>query len=207
MTSLSVSSNTGELRNQTLAAAKQFKTSWIELGQYLFTIHKDKLFKAWGYLSFETYCAKELSFKQATAAKLIKSYEFLEREEPRLTDAAKSEEMPPANLPNYESVNILRLAKNNDKFTPGDIETIRKSVLEKGRDPQEVRAQIKQLLDQKDAEQEPDALREQRKTALVKRLMSALESARREVVQDKLLPSFLVQQIEDLKSKLEDQLK
>ena len=205
--SSSLSTNTGELRSQTLSAAKQFKTSWIELGQYLFTIHKDKLYKAWGYLSFETYCAKELAFKQTTAAKLIKSYEFLEREEPRLTDAATSEEVPPANLPNYESVNILRLAENNEKLTPEDIHSLRKSVLEKGRDPQEVRAQMKQILEQKNADEEPDVLKEQRKTALIRRLTSALESARREVVQDKLLPAYIVQQIEDLKSKLEDQLK
>jgi len=205
--SSSLSTNTGELRSQTLSAAKQFKTSWIELGQYLFTIHKDKLYKAWGYLSFETYCAKELAFKQTTAAKLIKSYEFLEREEPRLTDAATSEEDPPANLPNYESVNILRLAENNEKLTPEDIHSLRKSVLEKGRDPQEVRAQMKQILEQKNADEEPDVLKEQRKTALIRRLTSALESARREVVQDKLLPAYIVQQIEDLKSKLEDQLK
>jgi hypothetical protein len=205
--SSSVSANTGELRTSTLAAAKQFKTSWIELGQYLFAIHKDKMYKAWGYLSFETYCAKELAFKQTTAAKLIKSYEFLEREEPRLADAAKVEGVPPASLPNYESVNILRLAKNNEKLTPQDIHSLRTSVLEKGRDPQEVRAQMKQILDQKDADQEPDVLKEQRKTAVIKRLTSALESARRDGLQDKLLPAFIVQQIEDLKHKLEDQLK
>ena len=57
------------------------------------------------------------------------------------------------------------------------------------------------------ADQEPDVLKEQRKTAVIKRLTSALESARRDGVQDKLLPAFIVQQIEDLKRKLEDQLK
>ena len=205
--STSISTNAGELRSVTLAAAKQFKTSWIELGQYLFAIHKDKLFKTWGYLSFETYCAKELAFKQTTAAKLIRSYEFLEQEEPRLADAAKVEGVPPANLPNYESVNILRLAKNNERLTPQDIDSLRTAVLEKGRDPQEVRAQMKQILDLKDADQGSDTLREQRRTAVIKRLASALESARRDMTQEKLLPLYIVKQIEDLKSKLEDQLK
>ncbi len=207
MSSLSVSSNTGELRSQTLSAAKQFKTSWIELGQYLFSIHKEKLYKTWGYLSFETYCTKELSFKITTAAKLIKSYEFLEREEPRLADTSRVKEIPSALLPHYESVNLLRLAKNNEKLTPADLGFLRKSVLEKGHDPQEVRAQMKQIMQEKEADREPDVVREQRKSALIKRLASALESVRRESVQDKLLPAFLIRQIEDLKEKLENQLK
>ncbi|MBU3759573.1 MAG: hypothetical protein FGM27_06540, partial [Candidatus Omnitrophica bacterium] len=48
------------LRQKTIETAKRHKASWIELGQYLFTIHRDKAFKSWGFLSFETYCVKEL---------------------------------------------------------------------------------------------------------------------------------------------------
>ena len=66
---LSLDSSTETLRQKTLETARRHKASWIELGQYLFSIQKDKLFKQWGFLSFETYCKKELDIKETTAAK------------------------------------------------------------------------------------------------------------------------------------------
>ena len=73
-----------ELRVKTVEIAKKHKSSWIELGQHLFSIYKNKLFKEWGYQAFETYCRKELGIKETTASKLLKSYSFLEKEEPRI---------------------------------------------------------------------------------------------------------------------------
>ena len=52
----------------------------------------DKHFRTWNYLSFDTYCFKELGIRQTTASKLLKSYSFIEKEEPRLASAAFSEE-------------------------------------------------------------------------------------------------------------------
>src|SRR5688500_13719187 len=95
------------LRQKTLEIAKRHKASWIEFGQYLFTVHKDKLFRDWGFLSFETYCHKELGIKQTTAVKLLRSYQFLEREVPRLVDPKLQQEEEPRKIPNYESVNLL----------------------------------------------------------------------------------------------------
>src|SRR5487761_2441298 len=69
------------LRYQVLDAAKSFKSSWIQLGQFLFTVYKDKLYRDWAYQTFEAYCAKEIGIRQNTAIKLLKSYSFLEKEE------------------------------------------------------------------------------------------------------------------------------
>src|ERR1700752_2981475 len=107
---LAVEKQSDALREKVVEVAKKYKATWIELGQYLFTIYKDKLFKTWNYLSFETYCMKELGIKQLTASKLLKSYEFLEKEEPRITAHTYVEETEPKKMPNYESVNLLRLA-------------------------------------------------------------------------------------------------
>ena len=57
-------------RFKVLNACRQFKTSWIQLGQSLFAVQRDKLFRSWDFLTFEGYCQKELSIRQATAAKL-----------------------------------------------------------------------------------------------------------------------------------------
>ena len=72
----------GSFRYKVLDAARGFKSSWMELGQYLFTVYRDKLFKEWWYLTFEAYTAKEIGIKQPTAMKLLRSYSFLEKEEP-----------------------------------------------------------------------------------------------------------------------------
>ena len=63
---LTVDPSTEALRKKTLETAQRHKASWIELGQYLFSIQKDKLYKNWNYLSFETYCRKELGIKETT---------------------------------------------------------------------------------------------------------------------------------------------
>ncbi|MBI3307587.1 MAG: hypothetical protein HYZ84_07275, partial [Candidatus Omnitrophica bacterium] len=190
---------------QTKEAAKRHRASWIELGQYLFTIHKDKHFKNWGYLSFEAYCMSELGMKQATASKLLKSYSFLEREEPRLAAAKFSEDESPKAIPNYESVNLLRLAKESEKIPARDYADLRKAVLESGKEPKEIKAQVKQLLEENEEPETPEAKRAKRNSSL-RRLMTVLNSAKREFESEKLLPAFLLKQITDLIGKLQDQL-
>ncbi len=38
----------GSLRYHVLESAKNFKSSWIELGRSLYSVFKDKLYKEWG---------------------------------------------------------------------------------------------------------------------------------------------------------------
>ncbi|MBI3313241.1 MAG: hypothetical protein HYZ83_03320 [Candidatus Omnitrophica bacterium] len=195
------------LRQKTREVAKRHRASWIELGQYLLTIHKDKHFKNWGFLSFEAYCMSELGMKQATASKLLKSYSFLEREEPRLASAklTEDENQSPKSIPNYESVNLLRLAKESQKISPHDYADLRKAVLESGKEPKEIKAQVKQLLEDDKDTDSPEAKRAKRNSS-IRRLVSMLNSAKREFENEKIMPSYLLKQISDLIGKLEDQL-
>ncbi len=133
-------------RYQTLEAAKKFKISWIELGRFLYTIHRDKLYKDWGYLTFEAYCAKEVGVRQNTAAKLLKSYFFLEREEPAFLKKQSLEEKKPSEIPAYESVNALRLAKDNDRIPEKAYAELRNEVLDENREEAEVKKKIRYLL-------------------------------------------------------------
>lgn len=194
------------LRQKTQDAAKRHKASWIELGQYLFTIHKDKLYKEWGYLVFETYCKKELGIKETTAAKLLKSYSFLEKEEPSLASAEHfMEEDAPKAVPHYESVNLLRLAKENKNLTTGDFADLRESVIQHAKEPKEVRAQVKKLLSDREVK-DPAEVRRTRRNAAIKRLVTMLSSTKRELESEGLLPAYLIKQISELAAKLEDQI-
>lgn len=193
------------LRQKTADAARRHKASWIELGQYLFTIYQDKHFKTWGHLTFEAYCIKELGMKQTTASKLLKSYFFLEKEEPKLVKDVETDNLDNRRVPNYESVNLLRLAKENQELSAQEYAGLRESVIEKAREPKDVRAQMKQIMSEKNPG-DPAEERKKRRNAAIKRTVSVLNMVRREMAADNLLPDYLVKQMADLVSKLSDQI-
>ena len=200
------SMDTDTLRSKILEIAKRHKASWIELGQYLYTVYNDKMYKDWGFMSFETYCWNELRLKQTTAVKLLKSYYFLEKEEPKVLNESSSSDQNPKDIPNFESVNLLRLAKNNKKITPKDYKDIRESVLEKAREPKEVKAQVKQIAFEREEEQNPEEVRRTRRNASIRRLIGFLSSTKKEMEGESLLPDHILKQMETLAQKLEDQL-
>ena len=203
--SYSVETQSELLRQKALEAAKRHKTSWIELGQYLYSIYKDKLYKAWGFLSFETYCVKEVGMKQMTATKVLKSYAFLGQEEPRFVDPDLTRDEPPGTVPNVESVNLLRLAKDNEKLTPQDYAEVRESVLHKASEPKDVRAQVKRLLSEHEVK-DPSEVRRERRNSAIRRVVTVIKNAKRELQNDNLLPDYLFKQMDELTFKLEDQI-
>lgn len=192
------------LRESTLEAAKQHKLSWIKLGQYLYTVYKDKHYRNWGFLNFETYCAKELRIKQTTASKLLKSYYFLEKSKPDLVKA-DSESSAHKQAPNFESVNMFRLAQNNKKLTSQDVREIEKAVFDQEKEPKEIRAQMKRMLSERD-DRNPKEIKQERRNSTIKRLISTLMNAEKELKNGNLLPGYLLDQIGELVVKLEDQL-
>ena len=191
----------GSLRYKVLDCARGFKSSWMELGQYLFSVYKDKLFKDWGYLTFESYCSKEIGIRQTTAMKLLKSYSFLEREEPAFLKKRSIEERRPSQIPSYESVNALRLARESERISENDYETLREEVLDHVKEDAEIKKKIRYIL--KSNVPKPSAEdRETRKEALVKKFLSQLRTARHEMG-ILSFPSKVVKQIDDLVEALE----
>ena len=157
-------------------------------------------------MTFETYCFKELGLKQATASKLLKSYYFLEKEEPALVRPETVEEVRPSVVPNYESVNLLRLAKDNPNLDAQDFKELRKAVLTNAKEPKDVRAQMKQMLDSRQEQQDPQEVRKNKRNAAIKRVLMVLGGAKKELEQDNLLPGYLITQMKDLIGKLQDQI-
>ena len=192
------------LREKTLAIAKQHKASWIALGQHLYTIYHDKHYRNWGYLNFETYCVKELHLKQTTAVKVLKSYYFLEKEKPELV-TNNPEQTASLPAPNYESVNLLRLAANNKKLDERNIQALKKAVFESEKEPADVRAQMKRMLSERE-EKDSREVRRDRRNQAIKRLITVLSNTKKDLEHDHLLPEYLLKQISDLVSKLEDQV-
>ncbi len=194
------------LRNKTVEVARRHKASWIELGQCLYAVYKDKHYRGWSFLNFDTYCSKELGIRQTTASKLLKSYYFLEKEEPRLAEPKYSEEASPARMPNYESVNLLRLARENKNIEARDFATLREDVIEKAREPKEVRTKVKKMLADSAPAKNPNDEKRDRRNKALKRLLTFLKSTKMELESEKLVPAYLIKQINDLSEKLQDQI-
>ena len=194
-----------ELRIQTVEIAKKHKASWIQLGQHLFSIYKNKLYKEWGYHVFETYCQKELNIKEATASKLLKSYSFLEREEPRIVKPDFTEEETPRKIPDYEAVNLLRLAKENKNIPTEEFAELRQEVLNEGKEPKDIRAKVKKILEDQKPKDTAEA-KDQKRNGVLRRLIGFINSAKTQLEEEDLVPDHVLKQMETLAQKLQDQL-
>lgn len=189
----------GTVRYEALEAARRFKSSWIELGRVLWTVHRERKFREWGYLTFEGYCAKEIGIRPATAKKLLHSYYFLEREEPTLLRNLSQE--PPAQHPSVEAVNVLRLLKNRKEVPEEGYQRVRSYVLEKGKDPAEVRREARSLIERHrpDGEEREQA----RRQARLRRMVGTMRMLRRELEEQELAPKKLLDEIEALAKRIE----
>ena len=195
----------GSIRYRVLESAKNFKTSWIELGQALYSVWKDKAYKEWGYMTFDAYTQKEIGIKKATAMKLLKSYYFLEKEEPAYLQKENSESKSPAAVPSYESVNLLRLAKNKNALDKDDYQRFKKDVLEKGREPGQFKKDLTALMRERE-DLSPQEARQRRKVSIVRRLVSTLKTLRTDIETQKMLPVNLVKEVSVLINKLESEI-
>ena len=194
------------LRDQILTHSKDFKTSWVKLGQSLFTVYNDKIYKLWGYEKFEYYVEKEIGISKQVAMKLLKTYYFLEHEEPAYLKSEYVEEAPAAAVPGYETVNVLRLAKKNKELPAEDYKKLKLSVFEEGKDASVIRKDLTTLMKQR-KELDPDEEREKRNAAAVKRFMTAVRSFKKDMEVLKLVSGDILQQVENLLLKLEMEVK
>lgn len=193
------------LRYQALQSARRFKTSWIELGQYLQTVWRDKHYKSWGYTSFESYCSREIAIKHSTALKLLRSYYFLAREEPSFLKTRLNDSDKVVKLPSCDSVDILRLAKDKKGLNEKDYKTLRYKVLDKGEEPKEVRSELRSILESyPEAHSEEEKRKKQQVT--IKRFLGTLKNLRTEIENSGILSKKLAREIDHLIAKIESEL-
>jgi hypothetical protein len=189
-------------RYQVLKSAKNFKTSWIELGRSLCGVWKDKMYKEWGYSTFEAYISREIGIRKQTAMKLLKSYWFLEKEEPQYLKNEYAQSAEASTLPNYESVYVLRQAKAKKELDSNDYINLKKEVFEKGRDAGDIKRDLASLIRQRE-ELKPQEAWEKRRLSTVKRFITVLKSLKYEIESSKLLPASIIKEASELIKKLE----
>lgn len=201
MESLDVNS----LRYHILESAKNFKTSWIELGRSLYSVWKDRMYKEWGFSTFDQYSAKEIGIKKSTAMKLLRSYYFLEKEEPAYLKSDYTESADAARVPSYEAVDLLRKAKDKKNLDPEDYSKLKKDIFEDGKDVQAVKRDLTSLIRQRE-ELEPEEAYKKRRRATLRRFIGSLKALKQEAEISKLLPASLIKEAQELIKKIEEQI-
>jgi hypothetical protein len=114
----------GTLRHTVLVAAKRFKATWVELGKLLVEVRDTATYEGWGYPTFEAYCTKELHIRKSTAEKLVRSFSFLARHEPKAVAKQDVIERVPA----FEVVEVLAAAEDRGQLSSEEYRSIRDSI-------------------------------------------------------------------------------
>jgi len=195
----------GSLRRHILESAKSFKTSWIELGRALYSVWKDKMYKEWGFSKFDVYTAREIGIRKHTALKLLRSYYFMEKEEPGYLSQSYMENAQPPAIATYETIDALRLAKNKKWIDRDDYNKLKEEVFVKGKDCREVKRDLTALVRQRE-ELSPEEAYQKRRLATVKRFVSTLKALKKEIEISKLMPAPFIREAEKLIEKLEAQI-
>ncbi len=131
----------GSPRYMVLATARQFKSSWVELGEQLIKVKNQSEFQGWGYESFDDYCSKEIRIRKETARKLTLAYRYLEQEEPTLLGAERR--LQP--LPDYRAIDLLRQAREEQGFSDDEYAQLRESVIENERSLPTLQKQFREV--------------------------------------------------------------
>jgi len=113
------------VRYRVLTAARDFKASWVELGERLTEARENSQFKAWGYQTFESYCRTELHIKGDTANKLTRSYGFLRDHEPTVLERSE-----PREVPTLDVVDLLSRARERAKVSDAQFDAIEREVFD-----------------------------------------------------------------------------
>jgi hypothetical protein len=190
-------------RQHILVCAKNFKSSWVELGRALYMAWKDRLYKKWGYGDFEQFTSREIGIKKNTSMKLLRSYYFLEKEEPQIL-SSYGDESKQDTLPGFETIDMLRKAKEKKELDGEDYRNLREAVLD-GKDDGEVKKELTQMIRQR-KELEPEEAWEQRRAVTVKRFLGTLRSLNEEIKSGKMLSAQIIREVDALIKKLESEI-
>ncbi len=163
------------LRDVVRDAARRFKSNWVELGKLLVKVRDEALFTEWGYASFDAYCAKELHIRKATADKLVKSFSFLTKHEPRAV--VESEDLP-QRAPAFEVVEVLAGAEDRGQLSAEEYRSIRDAIWDPERPAAEVRRELDGRFPRPAPQPPPPNVQLKRLSGLAHKLAAELKACR-----------------------------
>ncbi len=132
-------------RADTLAKARAFKRTWLELAQALARCSDKRLWEKWGFSDFDAYCRKELHLRNSTVAKLLGSYRFLESSAPRVIERAHKDnyESP---IPSLATVEFVQKATDHGSADEETLQTIHRVAFEEGAEAPVLKSKFGELV-------------------------------------------------------------
>jgi len=190
--------NPAEVRDLVQKATLDFKNSWRNLAQALFTVFTDKLYRNWGYDKFDQYTEKEVHIRKHTAMKLIRSYAFLEKEEESLYIADETEDKSSTDRPSLtlEAADILRKAKRS--LDDDGYKQVKKDIIHRGKESREVKKDLTALIMKRRKDINPEEERTKHRKITINRFLGLLRSFKNEIEVLKILPDTIAKEIEQL---------
>jgi hypothetical protein len=201
---MKITAQSEDLRAHIAQHAKDFKLSWVALGQGLYSVWRDKLYHSWDFEKFEDYVIRELGLKKPLALKLVKTYFFVEQDEPVYLKKEFAEARNSSAIPGYESLDVLRLARSKKELTREDYTKLRKDIFEKGKEASLVRKDLTAIIKER-KKIDPEQAREDRHEQSVRRLVAALRSFKKDMESLKLAEPDIIEEAEGLLNRLEAQ--
>ena len=119
------------MRADTLAKARAFKRTWLELAEALHVASDKRLWEKWGFSDFDAYCRKELHLRGSTVAKLLGSYRFLESSAPRVIERARTDHYE-APIPSLATVEFVKRATDEGSADDETLRTIHRVAFDEG---------------------------------------------------------------------------
>jgi len=165
----------GSLRHTVLLAAKRFKSTWAELGKLLVQVRDENQFGQWGYDSFESYCLQELHIRQQTALKLVRSFSFLAKHEPR--EVAREDFVERA--PPFEVVEVLAEADARGQISKDEYQQVRDAIWSAERPVAELRRELADRYPRPAPPPPSDPVQLRRLAGLARKLAEELSRAKR----------------------------
>ena len=119
------------VRADTLAKARAFKRTWLELAEALDRANGKRLWEKWGFSDFDAYCRKELHLRSSTVAKLLGSYRFLESSAPKVIERARADHYE-APIPSLPAVEFVKRATEEGTVDAETLRSIHRVAFEEG---------------------------------------------------------------------------
>lgn len=189
------------VRVQVAKATRDFKNSWKNLAQVLHVVWKEKLYRNWGYEKFDQFTEKEVHVRKHTAMKLIRSYAFLEKEEPLYLQDSRTEDESDKATPSFDVVNTLQRARKT--LGDDDYRKVKSDLLDRGKHLGEVKKDLTQMIMQRRKDVDPEKERTRSNRVAIMRFISDLKKFKREIETLFILPDIIANDIDKLINKVE----
>lgn len=190
-----------QVREQVLQVARDFKNSWRNLARSLNVVWVNKLYKQWGYDTFDKYTEKEIRVRKHTVMKLIRSYQFLQQEEPRYLSNENAQDES-GGMPSLEAINTLQRAKK--QLPEEDYKKVKNYLLEGQKDFREVKKDLTALIMKRRKDVDVEGNRTAKGKVIIRDFLKTLRAVKRDVEMLNLLPSYIAQDIGALILRIED---